>query len=144
MAYADELRATFAGAQLGEPLGDVGRGEVDPAHDAGDEVGVRGGREEFARLVEARARLHEDRPAHSVRLEQRAQILGAERSADRGELVGQPGIRRAGRVPEVMVRVDEHGALHQAPRQAGPSGKAYSRSDSGFMVTLYPGRRGGR
>src|SRR5438445_11104622 len=104
MAYADELRATFAGAQLGEPLGDVGRGEVDPAHDAGDEVRVRGGREEFTRLVEARARLHEDRPPDAARLQQRAQILWAKWSADRGELVGQPGIRRAGRVPEMMVR----------------------------------------
>src|SRR5207249_6739448 len=70
-----------------------------PTRRSSDLVGR--GREEFARLVEARARLHEDRPRDAVRLEQGAQILWAEASADRRELVGQPGVRRASGVPEV-------------------------------------------
>ena len=127
MADPDELLSTRSRVQRGDLLGDV-RGEVDPADHARDEVVLRRRRQELPRLVEARSGLHEDRAVDAVRGEQRLEILGAEPPADRCECVRHPGIRRAGRVPEVVVSVyDDH---------AAPSGYAYSRRDCGFISML--------
>ena len=127
MADPDELLSTRSRVQRGDLLRDV-RGEVDPADDARDEVVSRGRRKEFARLVEARSGLHEDRAVDAVRGEQRLEVLGAEPPPDRREGVGHPRIGRARRVPEVVVSVyDDH---------AAPSGYAYSRRDCGFISML--------
>src|SRR5207302_4776170 len=126
MADPDELLSTRSRLQRADLLRDV-RGEVDPADHARDEVVLRRRRKEFARLVEARSGLHEDRTVDAVRGEQRLEVLGAEPPADRRERVGHPGIRRDGRVPEVVVSVYDH---------AAPPGYAYSRRDCGFISML--------
>src|SRR5437868_14213711 len=126
MADPDELLSTRSRLQRADLLRDV-RGEVDPADDARDEVVFRGRRKEFARLVEARSGLHEDRAADAVRGEQRLEVLGAEPPADRREGFGHPGIGRLGRVPEMVVSIYDH---------AAPSGYAYSRRDCGFISML--------
>ena len=117
MADPDQLRASGTRAQRRDLRVYVGR-EIDPADDAGDEL-VRGrGREELARLVLARSRLHQDRAVDPVRGEQRPQVRGPERPADRRELVGHPRVRGPRGIPEVVVRVDgDH-------RHAAPPGNA--------------------
>ena len=125
----DELRAARSGAERGELLGQVRRGEVDPADDARDELVRRRGGEELARLAEARDRLHEDRAIDAVRREERPQILRSEAPPDRCERVGHPRIPGARRVPEVVVGVDYES-------HAPPPGNAYSRSDSAFISML--------
>ena len=126
VADPDELGAARAGAQLCQLLRNVRR-KVDPPDHARDEVMLRGRREELASLIEARARLDEDRLVDAVRGEQRLQVLGAEPPADRRERLGHPRIGRIGRVPEMMVSVYDH---------AAPSGYPYSRSDWAFISML--------
>ena len=69
----------------------------------------RRGRKELAGLVEARDRLDEDRAIDAGRGQLGGEILRPEPPVDRRELRRQPRVRRAGRVQQVMVGVDDRG-----------------------------------
>src|SRR5438067_10856064 len=97
---------------------------------------LRREREEFPCLVDARARLHQDRAPDAGRMQERPQILGAKGSADRIEVCRHPAIRRALGIPKMMMTVDEALSFAHAAH-ADPSANAYSRSYDGLIVMLY-------
>ena len=71
---ADQKAAALAPFQTGDRFVHRPIGEVDPAHDAGDELVFRRGLEEPARLLQARYGLDHDRPVDPVGVEERLQV----------------------------------------------------------------------
>src|SRR5712691_881314 len=111
VANADQLGAARHGLELGNGLRRVSVPEVDPTDYPGEEVRHRRGREQLASFVEVRAGLDDDGTSHPVAAQLRFEIRGSEGTVDLRKVIGHPGIRGAGGVPEVVVRVDNHGRL---------------------------------
>ena len=127
MADRDEAVPAGTRTQRGEMIAERRARQIHPPDDAGDERMRRRGREELARLVEARARLDEDAQLDSGGAQERREIRRAERAANRRELVGEPRVVGRGGIPEMMVRVD---GRHPFPAPAVGTGApgAISRS----------------
>ena len=126
MADPDEPRP-----EPGERTAGLRGGEVDPADDAEHERRRRRRREERRRLGERGLRLNRDGAVDAVRAQQRPELVGAEASPDRRQLFREPGVVRAGRVEEVLVRVDSHGTASSGTSSAGPR---LSRSQSSLVA----------
>jgi hypothetical protein len=108
-------------AELG-PIGEafelarqVGRGQRDPADDAGQERVLVGQVEEPPGLVEAVPSLHGDGRAHAARRQLLRELRWQEISLDGGHLVRHPGMLGGDVAPEVDVCVD--GARRGGVRQ---------------------------
>ena len=109
VADAGEPLAALARAQRVDPLGDVGRREVDPADDGRDEpVGGRRLAQQVRRLLLARRRLHDHGRADAGRPGDREQVVEPPRPAQHLEVAGHPRVVAAARVPQVVVGVDDH------------------------------------
>ena len=67
-------------------------GQIDPADHAADERDGRRGREELARLVEARDRLDQDRAVDAGGGQLRGEVIRAEPSVDGGQVGRQPRV----------------------------------------------------
>jgi hypothetical protein len=105
MSYAHESVAIWSVHQLCDDVGYIGRREIDPA----DHTRHRGlGLQELDGLVNGRAGLHEHGGVDSVDLGYGSQIVRCECVIDDREVVGEPRIRRARWVPEMVVRIDAH------------------------------------
>src|SRR4029077_12568268 len=111
VANADQLRATGQGLELGNRLDRMGIREVDPSDHPREEVRDGGGRQQVAGFVQARAGLDHDAAVHAAPAELRREVHRAERPSNLRELVRHPWIGGARGIPEVMMRVDNHGRL---------------------------------
>jgi hypothetical protein len=78
-------------------------GHVDPAHDTGHEISVRGDLEEFTCFLHVADSLDEDRPIDPVGHKERAQLLWP-KGLPKG--VRHPGIVAEARIPEMVMAVD--------------------------------------
>ena len=124
MADAPQLRLP---RELAESLArTLGRAQVDPGDHAADPR-VRG------RVLEHRigvgvgaGGLHEHRPRHAGPREQRLEVVRLERAPDDGVLGRHPGQGFPLEIPEVLMRVDDHGLAPSGiggPRRRGAGGR---------------------
>ena len=112
MADAHEARV---GAEAIELAFRVGREEIDPAHDAADDVVFVfifiSEPKQILRLLQALPGLHRDRAVEAVRFQKRLQINRSEISTDHVHALGVPNPAVLLRTvdPEVLVSVYAHG-----------------------------------
>ncbi len=141
MSDPDEERATRAGSQRGDGLDDRRIRQVDPANDAGHELGRRRGRQELPGFLEARAGLHEDRSADLGLDQQRRKVVRAEATGDRPLLSGHPRVVSPGRVPEMVVSIDREVAHGGVGASAGmrASLRSSAHRSAGIAVRMRAG-----
>src|SRR5207245_487844 len=132
-----QVLPTRPGPELGDRVGHRAIGEIDPADNAPDERRCGRHREELPRLLDARAGLDEDRRLDPVRREQWLEILRPEPATDRREIVGQPRVLGRGRVPEVVMGVDDHGT--GASAEISPSARSSSQRAAGIGARISSG-----
>ncbi len=120
--------------EQGQPVGHAGIGQVDPSDDAADEPArIRRGRQELLGLGVRGHGLHQDgslRPGHLAQVGRRV------RAADRVHgRAGHPRVVAAGRIPQVVVRVD-HGCRPGTGTSArsSPSALRSAHSASGTGI----------
>src|SRR5256714_2252725 len=101
--------AARAGTERGDPVGDVGGGEVDPADHALDQPIVGAGRgEELGGLPLVADRLYQHRVRHPA-VGDLPQVVDRVRAAQRSQGIAvHPRVLVLDRVPQVVVRIDDH------------------------------------
>ena len=94
--------------------------------------------------------LDQHSPVDSMNGQRRSQGRRFEDPVDRAMIRRHPRQRIPRGVPEMVMRINDHRDHSEGTRpaamsvQTGPSGKAYSASDSARISMLYPGARGAR
>jgi len=94
--------------QCGDAVDDVRSGQVHPADDPGDRLGLL---EEPGGLAGVVHGLHDDRPGDVGAPGGGAEVVHVEPAADRSDRVVHPGVRPVGGIPEVVVSVDDHALM---------------------------------
>lgn len=84
--------------------------EAAPGGDRADERRLFDEFEQVISVLVGRRALHEHRRTDSILIEQRREVGWFERAVDHRMLVRHPGLRNEGRIPEVVVGVDDHRA----------------------------------
>jgi hypothetical protein len=103
-------------AQPVEGVGDLGRGEVGPADDPGDQVAPGGQSEELGGLLGHGDRLYQHGGGDSGGTRFRFQVREREVATQRGEFgTGDPVLVADGEVPDMVVGVDDPDAPARAP-----------------------------
>ena len=128
------------GAQDGQPLCDRGRiVERHPSDDRGDLRVARRDLEHVGRVGGVVRRLDEHRALHARRREQWRQLRELDGAVDGPEVRAEPVVRGPGRIPEMLVRVDDGQDVRP------PSGKSFFQGrQPGHGVNspgVTPGRR---
>jgi hypothetical protein len=106
---AHPAEAIVAGEVL-ETRGQVGHAKVNPSYHAQDERMLLGQIQQEAGFVLGLIGLHGDATVHPVSFQLRPQVARQEILPDPPHLVGDPGVANRVVLPEVLVRVDSHGA----------------------------------
>ena len=124
MADAAQLRLV---SQLVQPfLRARGRAQVDPRDHAADPLAHGRVLEHEVGVVVGARGLHEHRLRHPCPQQQRLEVIGLERAPYDGVLVRDPGQGLPLEIPEVLMRIDDHGvapggiARPLAPERRGP------------------------
>ena len=87
---------------------DVGRAQVDPSHDAADEVMAGGQVEEPLCFLEGLPGLHGNAALEAVLMEERLEVGGKKVAAQGGHGIVDPGIFDGVVLPKVLMSIDTH------------------------------------
>ena len=105
-------------------------GEIDPADDAEHERRRLRDCEQAPRLVERADCLYQHRASDTVLMESWSKIIRTEAAPNDCDVLGEKGILGDVRVPEMLVRVDDHAGTGASPG-IRPSARRSSQSPGG-------------